>query len=115
MFALFIVLNDTDYLDEVLSRFVSIGVGGATIIDSQGMARAIVHNNFESIPLFGSLKSMLTDSHPYSKTIFTVLSSQELVDKTVAEVQHTLSDIKRKDIGFMFTIPVAQIFPIKKA
>ncbi len=115
MYALFIVLNDTDYLDEVLARFMKIGVGGATIIESQGMARAIVHNNYESIPLFGSLKSMLSDSRPYSKTIFTVLNSQEMVNKTVAEIQELLSDVVRTDIGFIFTMPVAQVFPIKKS
>ena len=28
MFALFLVLNDTDYLDEILARFVDVGVQG---------------------------------------------------------------------------------------
>jgi len=114
MFVLFIVLNDVDYLDEVLARFLRLGVGGATILESQGMARAIVHNNFESIPLFGSLKSLLTDSHPYSKTIFTVLQSQEMVDKTVAAVQELLSDVAKSDTGFIFTVPVVKTYPIKK-
>jgi hypothetical protein len=34
---LFLVLNETEYLDEILDGFVDAGVKGATILDSQGM------------------------------------------------------------------------------
>ena len=37
MHILFLVLNKTEYLDDILSAFVKIGIKGATIIDSQGM------------------------------------------------------------------------------
>ncbi len=114
MFALFIVLNDQDYLDEVLHRFMQNGVSGATILDSQGMAHAIVHGNYESIPLFGSLKSLLTDTHPYSKTIFSVIPNQAIVDSVVLSIQELFSDVKRKDLGFIFSVPVANVYPIKK-
>ena len=42
MEALFIVLNDLSYLEAILQRFVELRVRGATIIDSMGMARAIM-------------------------------------------------------------------------
>lgn len=34
MYALFVVLNKTDYLEDILSAFYDLGVAGATIIDS---------------------------------------------------------------------------------
>jgi len=109
MIALFIVLNATDYLDDILAKFIELGVRGATILESQGMARAIVHEGYENIPLFGSLKMMLSDSHPYNKTIVTVLKD-ELLNKTVTAIKEVLLDIKGNDIGFMFTVPVGEIF-----
>ena len=36
MYALFIVLNEVDYLDTILDKFMEVGVKGATILDSQG-------------------------------------------------------------------------------
>lgn len=62
-----------DYLDDILAGFVDVGVSGATILDSQGMASAIVNGNNQGISLFSSLKTLLEDAHPYNKTIFTVL------------------------------------------
>jgi len=82
MYVLFVVLNAIDYLDDIISGFVEVGVSGATILDSQGMGSSIVNNQNKNIPLFGALRMLLEDSHPYSKTIFTVLENEELVEKS---------------------------------
>ena len=42
MHALFLVLNKTDELEDVLAAMMKAGVKGATIVDSQGMGSAIV-------------------------------------------------------------------------
>jgi hypothetical protein len=111
--ALFIVLNEVDYLNDILSRFVEVGVGGATVFDSQGMASLIVNSSNKGVPLFGYLKSLLEDSLPYNKTIFTVLQNEELVQKAVTVVQEVLSDTSNQNVGFMFTIPIAKTYPMR--
>lgn len=112
MYALFIVLNAIDYLEEILSGFVEVGVSGATILDSQGMGSTIVNNQSTNIPLFGALHMLLGDSHPYSKTIFTVLESEAMVEKTVAVVQEVIGDISDTGVGFMFTVPIGKTYQI---
>lgn len=112
MYALFIVLNETDYLDEILAKFVDVGVRGATILDSQGMASAIVHGQNRSIPLFGSLKTFLDGARPYNKTIFTVLENEALVEKTVAAVQDVMRDLPPTGAGFMFSVPIGKTYGI---
>ena len=42
MYVLIVVLNAIDYLEDILSGFLDQGISGATILDSQGMGRAIV-------------------------------------------------------------------------
>lgn len=112
MYALFIVLNAIDYLEDILSGFVEVGVSGATILDSQGMGSTIVNNRSTKIPLFGALHMLLEDSHPYSKTIFTVLGSEAMVEKTVAVVQEVIGDISDTGVGFMFTVPIGKTYQI---
>jgi len=75
------VLNEVDYLDDILAKFVDVGVSGATILHSQGMASAIVNSENNKISLFSALKSIIENIRPYNKTIFTVLESEELVEK----------------------------------
>lgn len=110
MKALVIVLNETEYLDDILSLLVEYDVRGATILDSQGMASTIVNNDIRDIPLFGSLKNLLKDQHPYNKTVFTVIRDQEKLYKVVDAIKDLISNGKDPAAGFMFTIPVDEIF-----
>lgn len=112
MYALIVVLNAIDYLDDVLDGFVKLGISGATILDSQGMGSAIVNSEYRNIPLFNSLNMLLSDSHPYSKTIFTVLENEGIVEKAVAVVQEAVDGISSTGVGFMFTIPIGKVYQI---
>ncbi|WP_249168575.1 hypothetical protein [Alkaliphilus sp. B6464] len=114
MHILFLVLNETEYLDDILSAFVEVGVKGATILDSQGMASAIASNVNRQIPLFGSLKSFLDSSRPYNKTVFTVVESQELLDKAINAINGVIGDICKPGIGLMFTVPVGNVYGLPK-
>ena len=114
MYALFVVLNEIDYLEDILSGFLENEVSGATIVDSQGMGSAIANSNNTDIPFFSSLRMLIGDSHPYSKTIFTVLKDKSMVDKAVGVVQEVMGDIEGSGLGFMFSLPIANVYPIKK-
>ncbi len=110
MKVLIIVLNKTEGYEDVLSLLVKNGVKGATIIDSQGMGSSIVNDDIRDIPLFGSLKILLQGQHPFNKTIFTVIKDEEKLQKVVSEIQSLLRDEKTPQGGFMFTLPVDEIF-----
>ena len=112
MYALFLVLNETDYLDEILARFVDVGVQGATILDSQGMASALVRSGGRDFPLCGSLKAFMEGARPYNKTIFTVLDNEQLVERTVSAVQDVLGEVDHPSVGFMFSVPIGQVYPL---
>ncbi|NLM26235.1 MAG: hypothetical protein GX208_09000 [Firmicutes bacterium] len=112
MYALFIVLNQTDFLDEILANFLEAGVKGATILDSQGMASAIMNNENRNIPIFGSLNQFFESARPYNKTIFTVLESEEEVEKAAQIVKDTLGDATKAGAGLMFSVPIGNVYPL---
>lgn len=114
MYVLFVVLNETDYLDEILARFVDVGVQGATILDSQGMASALVSSHGKDVPFIGSLKALFEGARPYNKTIFTVLESEDLVERTVQAVQGVLGDADHPSVGFMFSLPIGKVYQLSK-
>lgn len=111
MYVLFIVLNKVDHLDDVLNCLVKSGVRGATILDSKGMAGAIVHGNMEHIPLFGAFKMFVNGTSPYNNTIFTVVD-ESILDNVVKNVQQVLSDVPHPGAGFMFTVKGDQIYDL---
>ena len=110
MNVLFVVLNKTEYLEDVLDAFIDIGITGATIMDSQGMGSAMTDVNSTGAPFYGVLKNMLEDSRPYNKTIFTVIQGDELLEEAVTRVKNIVGDIHQPGVGIMFTVPVGNTY-----
>ncbi len=114
MHALILVLNKTDEMEDVLAAMLQAGCKGATIIDSQGMGSAIVRSDNTDLPLFGSLKSFFDREHPYNKTIFAVIESDELLTKVTDAIRNTVGDLDKPNEGLMFTVPVSNVMGLKK-
>ncbi|HZK23693.1 MAG TPA: hypothetical protein VFC62_06270 [Atopostipes sp.] len=110
MNVLVIVLNKTEYLNEILDAFVEIGLTGATIIDSQGMGSAMTEVENTDEPFYGVLKTMFDDSRPYNKTIFTVIQDEPLLEKAVTIVKEIMEDIHKPGVGIMFTVPLGNTY-----
>lgn len=107
------VLNKVELLDELLKKFVDSGIRGATIFDSTGMARALTSGGYDNIPIFGSLRLILNEGHPFNKTIFVVLEESQL-DTCVNCIKEVVGDLSKPDAGILFTLPIDFIDGIGK-
>lgn len=96
------VLNESESLEEIMERFLQIGVRGATVIDTTGMGRTMCDN----VPFFGGIRSMLQGCRPNNKTIFTVVRSEEMRNKVIREIKSVLGDMSKPNSGFLFCVPV---------
>lgn len=96
------VLNQPDYLDEILEGFLEAGVQGATVIDSTGMGRTLC----EKVPFFGGLRTMIQGCRPNNLTIFTVIPETGIKEKAVNAIEAVLGDLSEPNTGFLFTVPV---------
>ncbi len=112
MLAIVIVLNDLAYLDEILEVFVKFGVKGATILDSYGMAKALRKSTKLSYLVKGSIDRALPLEVEDSKTIFSVIPTKE-ADLIMKTITHVLNYSKSQTVGFMFSLPVGNVVPIK--
>ncbi len=107
MKALFLILNKTEKLNEILEAYVEVGVRGATIIDSQGMGSALVEGN---IPLLdGLLRTVMDNNRPYNKVIFAVIKEETTLNAAIASVEKILGDLDKPGAGLMFTIDVDKV------
>jgi nitrogen regulatory protein PII len=108
MYALFLILNDTMLLDDVHEVFYNHGVG-ATTLDSVGMGKILLEHNV-NIPMFSSIRRLLEGDRPYNKTIISVVKEEETLNEVIEDIQNTLGDLSKPGIGFMFVIPVLDIY-----
>jgi nitrogen regulatory protein P-II 1 len=96
------VLNNEEYLEQVLSAYVEAGVAGATILDSEGMGRFLAYE----VPLFAGFKSFMKGNRPYNKTILSVIREQEIIDDLKKLIDEIVGGLDKPGTGIMFTLPI---------
>ena len=107
MKALFLILNKTEKLNDVLEAFVKAGTKGATVVDSQGMGSALSESN---LPMFGGfLRTVLDNNRPFNKVIFSVVKDEEVLNDAIAAVEEILGDMSKPGVGLMFVMPVDRV------
>lgn len=103
---LFLILNKTEKLDEILTEFTRREISGATIIDSIGMARLLSYQHDEDeIPFLGSLKAFLNPEREKSKIVLTVIREEQL-SEAVDAIESVIGDLTLKDTGVVFSVPI---------
>jgi hypothetical protein len=101
---LILVLNQEEYLDDVLSAFVELGITGATIIDSVGMGEVLVHD----VPIFAGLRHLLGGERPYSKTIFAVIEDGKFAE-VAAIIEEICGPFESPGGSILLTLPIIEI------
>lgn len=100
-----IFLNRIDYLEDILSAFLEIGVKGATVVDSVGMGHIISQH----IPIFAGLRDAFAGSSPNNKIIFAVVE-EDLVTRISEVLDELCWSQEESGAGFMISLDVDRVF-----
>ena len=103
MKALFIVLNKTEKLNDLLRSFSERGIYGGTILESQGMASTLMETGEQS-GIYMRLTGLLNQGRPFNRTIMMVLKDEKVPTARECVVE-VLGDVKKGNTGIVFTVP----------
>jgi nitrogen regulatory protein PII len=114
MFLILFILNDAEMLEELLEAWEETGVSGVTILHSSGLGRVRQgHGWRDDLPLMPSLKSLFEHEEYFSRTLFTVVDTEELVTKVLAATEKTIGDLNEPDTGLLVVMPVAKVYGLR--
>lgn len=99
-----LVLNKVEVLEELLAELARSGIKGATILDSTGMATALL-NSDEELPFFGALGKVLNPDREESKTILMVLRDEQ-IETAKQVIQAVTGGIEKPNTGILFGVPI---------
>lgn len=107
MFLLVFVLNKTEKLNEILQRFLEIGIKGATVLDSKGMGETFLEcDDF----IIGGLRKMIyNDCRATNKTVFSVVNSKESAENAIREIEAIAGSLEEPGTGIAFTINLESV------
>lgn len=99
---LVLILNKPECLDNLFAELIKIGVKGATVVDSTGMARVLADQSYN---LFGSIRMLMDPDLESNKTIFLAVNS-DLVDKVRKTIADAVGGLDKPDTGVLFGLPI---------
>lgn len=99
------VINDEEHLDEVLAGFLELGITGATVVPSEGMARVLS----QDIPIFAGLQTLMSRARPRNHTVFSVVRGDGKVDAALELLQEVCGRLDEPATGIAFTLPVSRV------
>lgn len=96
------ILNKIDTLEYLLEGLSAAGIGGATIIESSGLAMTLskLGSSFLSAPI-----RALFSGDEDNKTILSVIRDDQL-DLARRVIYNTVGDLSMPNTGILFTVPI---------
>jgi len=109
------ILHDPEKLRQVLDAWTEAGVSGATVLFSTGMGRLQQNQSLrDDLPLMPSLEDFLPKVDSLSRTIFSVVDDETVVEKVIAATERVVGDLEQPDRGLLMVLPVAQVRGLRR-
>jgi hypothetical protein len=108
------VLDDFEKLDDLLDAWEAAGVPGVTILHSYGLGRVRQDGLRDDLPLMPSLEDLFEHEEKYSRTLFTVVDSEAIVDRVVAATERVVGDLMKPKAGLLVVLPTARVYGLKR-
>ena len=105
---LMIVINEDDVLEPLIASLKEAGIGGGTIIESQGMNSLLYDLGNDQVPMFATIRLWVNDIRPHNKTIFSVIEDQ-FEDVALDIVSRALDNFSRPGKGIAFTMNLDKV------
>jgi len=109
-----LIVDEVEQCPAILDAWEEIGVRGVTILESTGLGRVRQAGLREDFPLMPSLRDLFESDEIHHRTLLSVVETQEEVDRMVAEATKVTGDLEEPHTGFLFVVPVLQVYGLGK-
>ncbi len=115
MYLLLFVLHDPSKLEDLLDAWETEGVQRVTLLFSTGLGRLRhVKGLRDDLPLIPSLEDFYQHEDRFSRTLFTVISDMNMVQKLLRATTAVVGDLSQPNTGLMLVLPLVQAFGLEK-
>lgn len=110
MYLLIIILHKEEWLKDVLSCLVELGIEDAITIDSESMELALAYK----VPIFAGLRFDLGGEKVYSKTVFAVTEDLNTGKEIIRMLKDIGINLEEKGAGRIITLKIESILGAPK-
>ncbi|MGD2207110.1 MAG: hypothetical protein PVH17_10050 [Anaerolineae bacterium] len=107
------VLDNLEQCTPVLDAWEEAGAPGVTILESTGLRRwrGVMRDD---LPLFPSLRDLLSGEESRHRTLFTVVGDEAVAERIVAATEQIVGDFSQPNSGLLFVVSVGRVLGLEK-
>jgi CBS domain-containing protein len=109
---LVVVLDDLERMPDLLQAWQTIGLPGATVLESAGGYRM---STWLSRVGLGAIDRLFESEEVSRRTFLAAIDEDELLEQAIAEAERVVGGFDRPDSGLLLVLPVIQIKGLHKA
>jgi len=106
MYLLIVILHKEEFLDDLLSALIEIGVEEASILDSQSLGSALAYQ----VPIFSGLRFQMHGGRPYSKTVIAISDKPNIGKDLASILKDSDIDIEAPGVGRMIVVDIKETY-----
>jgi nitrogen regulatory protein PII len=104
-----LIVANTERCPAILDGWEAAGVAGVTILESTGLGNVRQAAIRDDIPLMPSLSRLFQQQEIRHRTLFTVVDSEEMVERLIEITEKQLGNLNDPNNGVMFILPVSRV------
>ena len=109
-----LVMDELAKVARVLEAWRNAGVTGITIWDSRGLGRTLHYRGaLDGLPLMPSLEWLMQPREEEHCTLFTIVDSDDLVDRLIDATERITGSLDGEDRGILFVLPVLRAVGVR--
>lgn len=99
------ITNNQEHIYPILSKMMEQHIPGATVVDCEGMLRAVSEKGSEPLPMLHALRGFLSPVQDSGKMLFAALEDAQV--KPAIDIIHSIAgDLRLANRGVLFTLPI---------
>lgn len=114
MYMILFVLDDYEKLVDLLVAWEEAGVPGVTIMHSSGLGRVRQAGLRDDLPLMPSLEALFDHEEFFSRTVFSVVEDDAIVERVVKATEKVVGDLTKPNAGLLVVLPVAKVYGLRR-
>jgi hypothetical protein len=96
-----------DTVNPIMAKLAEQGFNGGTIVDCEGMLKAINEDSVDAPAIVGGLRKFINPGRQTNKMILLVLKDEEVTD-AINIIHGVAGDLKLPNTGILFTLPITR-------
>ncbi|MBE6837772.1 MAG: hypothetical protein E7509_07280 [Ruminococcus sp.] len=102
---IYVIMKQLNLTDELMVELANAGVKGATILDSEGMAKYLY--KAENVQTLDFLKQILNKENANASKTILMAVNDDMVDTVRNTVKGVLGNFDTPNAGVMFGVPIS--------